>query len=280
MAPLKLLAVFPHPDDETLGLGPTLAAYHADPQVETYLVCATRGERGWPGEPAANPGPAALGRLREAELHAAARVLGLREITLLDYMDGEVDQADPARLIGQIVEQVRRLQPHVVVTFAPDGSYGHPDHIALSQFTTAALVCAADSTYTDPGQQPAHRVRKLYYMVDARSVVETFSARMGGPITISVEGVERQWVAWEEWAITTRLPAAKHWRTVLEAIRCHATQLPSLGDLLDWPESVQRQVWGHGTFYRAYSLVNGGRRVETDLFEGLRTEVEGERVEG
>jgi LmbE family N-acetylglucosaminyl deacetylase len=43
---LKLLAVFPHPDDETLGLGPTLARYAAE-GIETYLVCATRGERGW-----------------------------------------------------------------------------------------------------------------------------------------------------------------------------------------------------------------------------------------
>jgi LmbE family N-acetylglucosaminyl deacetylase len=242
--------------------------------VETYLLCATRGQRGWPGDPAANPGPEALGRLREAELHAAARILGMREVTLLDYMDGEVDQAEPARLIGQIVEQVRRLRPHVVVTFPPDGSYGHPDHIAISQFTTAALVCAADATYTDPGQQPAHRVSKLYYMVDARSVVELFQARMGGTISMTVDGVERKWVAWDEWAITTRLPAAEHWRTVLDAIRCHATQLPSLGDMPDWPEPVQRQIWGQGTFYRAYSLINGGRRVETDLFEGLRKEVE------
>jgi LmbE family N-acetylglucosaminyl deacetylase len=276
MTPLRLLAVFPHPDDESLGLGPTLAAYRADPQVETYLVCATRGQCGWPGDPAANPGPEALGRLREAELHAAARVLGLREVTLLDYMDGEVDQAEPARLIGQIVEQVRRLRPHVVVTFPPDGSYGHPDHIAISQFTTAALVCAADATYTDPGQQLAHRVSKLYYMVDARSVVELFQARMGGTISMTVDGVERKWVAWDEWAITTRLPALEHWRTVVEAIRCHATQLPSLGDMPDWPEPVQRQVWGQGTFYRVYSLINGGRRVETDLFEGLR---EGLKVE-
>jgi len=276
MTPLKLLAVFPHPDDESLGLGPTLAAYRADLQVETYLLCATRGQRGWPGDPAANPGPEALGRLREAELHAAARILGLREVTLLDYMDGEVDQAEPARLIGRIVEQVRRLQPHVVVTFPPDGSYGHPDHIAISQFTTAALVCAADATYVDPGQRPAHRVSKLYYMVDARSVVELFQARMGGTLSMTVDGVERQWVAWDEWAITTRVPAAEHWRTVVEAIRCHVTQLPSLGDMPDWPEPVQRQIWGQGTFYRAYSLINGGRRVETDLFEGLR---EGLKVE-
>jgi LmbE family N-acetylglucosaminyl deacetylase len=267
MPPLKLLAVFPHPDDETLGLGPTLAKYAAE-GVETCLVCATRGERGWPGEPKENPGPEALGRLREAELRAAARVLGLRDLTVLDYIDGDVDQADPAHLIGQIVQQVRRVRPHIVITFPPDGIYGHPDHIALSQFTTAALVGAADAGFNDP--QPPHRVSKLYFMVDARPMVEYLQKDFGFDIRMTIDGVERKWMAWEDWAVTTRLETADHWRTVVEAIRCHRSQLPSLGAMPDWPEAIQRRVWGHGTFYRAYSLVNGGRRVERDLFEGLR----------
>jgi LmbE family N-acetylglucosaminyl deacetylase len=65
--PLKLLAVFPHPDDESLGLGGTLAKYSAE-GAETYLICATRGERGWNGPETQNPGLAALGHIREAEL--------------------------------------------------------------------------------------------------------------------------------------------------------------------------------------------------------------------
>ncbi len=71
---LRLLCVFAHPDDETFGLGPTLARYAAE-GVETFLVCATRGERGWQGDPAENPGLEALGRLRADELHAAARAV-------------------------------------------------------------------------------------------------------------------------------------------------------------------------------------------------------------
>jgi LmbE family N-acetylglucosaminyl deacetylase len=267
MSPLRLLAVFPHPDDETLGLGPTLAKYAAE-GVATYLVCATRGERGWPGDPAQNPGLEALGRLREAELQAAARVLGLREVVLLDYVDGDVDLAEPARIIAQLVAQVRRIRPHVVITFPPDGTYGHPDHIALSQFTTAALVCAADASYGDP--QAPHRVSKFFYMVDARPMVEYLQQEFGFDIRMTIDGAERNWVAWEDWAVTTRLDTADHWHTVVEAIRCHRSQLPSLGAMPDWPEAIQRRVWGHGTFYRAYSLASGGRRVETDLFEGLR----------
>lgn len=267
MSALKLMAVFPHPDDETLGLSPTLAKYAAE-GVETYLVCATRGERGWAGDPKDNPGLEALGRIREAELKAAARVLGLRDVTLLDYVDGEVDQAEPARFIAQIVQHVRRSQPQVVVTFPPDGNYGHPDHIALSQFTTAALVCAADASFAD--LQPPHRVSKLYYMVDARPMVEMLQKEFGFDLRMTIDGVERRWVAWEPWAVTTRLDTADHWRTVVAAMRCHQSQLPSLGEMPNWPEETQRKVWAHGTFYRAYSLVNSGRRVETDLFEGLR----------
>ena len=77
---LRLMAVLAHPDDESVGLGGTLARYAAE-GIETSLVCATRGELGWAGEPAAYPGPLALGRLREAELLAAADALGVADVT-------------------------------------------------------------------------------------------------------------------------------------------------------------------------------------------------------
>src|SRR3954449_13591892 len=105
--PLRLLCVFAHPDDESLGTGGILAKYAAE-GVATSLITATRGERGWPGPPETNPGETALGRLREAELRAAAAVLGVQDLTLLDYIDGDLDQADPAEAVGQIVAQIRR----------------------------------------------------------------------------------------------------------------------------------------------------------------------------
>src|SRR5262245_60125397 len=160
---LKLLAVFPHPDDETLGLGPTLVKY-ASENIETYLICATHGERGWFESEGPDPGLEGVARIRTAELQCAAEHLGLREVNFLDYIDGDVDQADPSEIIGKIVTHIRRIKPQVVVAFAPDGSYGHPDHIALSQFTNAALVCAADESYKDSDTQSSHRVSKFYYM--------------------------------------------------------------------------------------------------------------------
>ncbi len=91
---LKLLAVFPHPDDETLGLGSTMARYAAE-GVETYLVCATRGERGWFDSEGHDPGFEGVARIREAELRCAANHLGIHEVCFLGYIDGDVDQAVP-----------------------------------------------------------------------------------------------------------------------------------------------------------------------------------------
>ena len=67
MTTLRLLAIFAHPDDESMGFGGTLAKYSAE-GVETYLVCGTRGERGWSGPEQQNPGLEKLGQLRTDEL--------------------------------------------------------------------------------------------------------------------------------------------------------------------------------------------------------------------
>ncbi len=121
---LKLMCVLAHPDDESLGVGGTLAKY-ADEGIETYLVAATRGERGWWGEEKDYPGLEGLGKIREDELLCAANTLGLREVNFLDYVDGDLDQANPQDAIGKIVSHLRRVKPQVVVTFPPDGGYGH-----------------------------------------------------------------------------------------------------------------------------------------------------------
>ncbi len=110
---LKLMCVLAHPDDESLGMGGTLAKY-ATEGIETYLVTATRGERGWFGDEKDNPGLEALGKMRETELRNAAQELGIREINFLDYLDGDLDQADPAEAVAKIVTHLRRVQPHIV----------------------------------------------------------------------------------------------------------------------------------------------------------------------
>src|SRR5215212_8093414 len=126
---LKLLCILAHPDDESLATGGILAKYAAA-GVQTYLVMATRGERGWRGAAADNPGLQALGHLRQRELAAATRILGVQETHYLDYTDGDLDRVDYTKATAKIVTLLRRIRPQVVVTFDANGMYGHPDHIA------------------------------------------------------------------------------------------------------------------------------------------------------
>ncbi|MEP7307480.1 MAG: PIG-L family deacetylase [Acidobacteriota bacterium] len=94
--------------------------------------------------------------LRKAELRDAASVLGVCGVEVLDYPDGRLDQVDPQRIVSELAGYVRRIRPSVVLTFGPDGAYGHPDHIAVSQFAMAAVLAAADygKTGVKPGRNP------------------------------------------------------------------------------------------------------------------------------
>ena len=276
MDALRLLAVLAHPDDESLGCGGVLAKY-ASEGVETFLVTATRGQRGrYEGHPASDrdrhPGPDALARIREAELRAAAAVLGVREVTLLDYCDQELDSAMPLDAIGRIVTCVRRVRPQVVVTFGPDGVYGHPDHIAISQFTTAAMVAAADPEFAgagDEGRLPPHSVSKLYYMLLAQPTFDAYQEAFR-TLSSTVDGVVRQAIPWPDWAVTTIVDTRDWWETVWRAVSCHASQVSAYGRVKELLPEEHKALWGHQGFYRAFSVVNGGRARETDLFEGLR----------
>lgn len=153
-APLKLMGVLAHRDDESLGIGGTLTKY-AGEGIETYLVTATRGERGRFGESGEKPPPDVVGRVREAELREAGG-LGVREVNFLDYYDGDLDKVNVTEAIARIADHLRRVKPPVVITFGPEGAYGHPDHIAISQLTTAAVVAAA----RENGSSQPHRVSK------------------------------------------------------------------------------------------------------------------------
>jgi LmbE family N-acetylglucosaminyl deacetylase len=261
----RLMCILAHPDDESMATGGILAKYAAE-GVETYLVTATRGERGWHGDPKDNPGPERLGRIRERELGEAARVLGIREVHFLDYIDGDLDRADPAGVIAKLVTLLRRIRPQVVVTFDPTGIYGHPDHIAISQHTLAAIIAAAVS-----GRRSAyapHRVAKLYYVTPTEETLARYQAALGR-LAMRIDGVQRSALGWADWAITTDVDARRHWRRVLRAVVCHRTQLPGYETLRALPEAEHRVLWGRQTFYRAMSQVNSGRAIEHDLFAGV-----------
>jgi LmbE family N-acetylglucosaminyl deacetylase len=259
MKALRLMGVFAHPDDESLGTGGTLAKYAAE-GVETYLVTATRGERGRFGDKGERPGPEVVGKTREAELRAAASALGVREVELLGYPDGALDQVSPSEAQEAIASHLRRVQPHVVITFGPDGAYGHPDHVAISQLTTAAIVRAAGRGFA---------VSKLYYIAWGEAAWSAYQAALK-KLTSTVDGVERQAIAVPDWEITTRIDTRAVWPTVWRAVQCHTTQMGVYRNLDGLPPAHHESLWGVQEFYRAFSLVNGGRQRESDLFEGLR----------
>jgi LmbE family N-acetylglucosaminyl deacetylase len=265
------MAVLAHPDDESLGLGGTLAKY-ASEGVETFLVTATRGEggkyRGHRGDER-HPGPMELGRIRESELRAAAAMLGIREVAFLDYRDQALDRADPHEVISRIAVHLRRARPDVVVTFGPDGAYGHPDHIAISQFTTAAMVAAADGSAAADSNNVPHRVKKLYYIAWPTSTWNAYQEALK-KLTATVDGVERQAVPWPDWEVTTIIDTRRFWPTVWRAVSCHESQLANYDRLKDLLPEHHEALWGSQSFYRVFSTVNGGRTRETDLFEGIR----------
>ena len=266
---LRLMAVLAHPDDESLGTGGALAKYAAE-GVATYLVTATRGERGRFGDSKVSPGPEIVGKTREAELLSAAAELGLREVKFLDYLDGALDKVDHAEATEKIVGHLRRVRPHVVITFAPDGAYGHPDHIAISQLTTAAIVCAADPQF---GRQSAlgepHGVDKLYFIAWSTGKWAAYQAALR-KLVFKVDGEERQAVPWPDWAITTVVDTSPVWPAVWRAVMCHKTQITIFSKLEELSEEHQQSLFATQEFYRAFSIVNGGRAKESDLFEGLR----------
>jgi LmbE family N-acetylglucosaminyl deacetylase len=255
------MAVLAHPDDESLGFGGTLAKYAAE-GVEVSVVTATRGERGRfrgyaPGDPR-HPGAAALADIRERELRAAAAALGAQHVSLLGFEDSQLDRVDPRKATALIVTELVNGRPDIVVTFGSDGGYGHPDHIAISQLTTAAIVSAAGT----------HRVSKLYYLAWPQSTWTAYEAAVKR-LTSTVDGVERQATPWPDWAVTTVLDTRHVWPTVWRAVSCHESQVAGYGNLVALSGDQHEAVWGRQSFYRAFSTVNGGRVRETDLFEGL-----------
>ena len=217
------MAVLAHPDDESLGVGGTLAKDAAE-GVETFLVTATRGQKGrFRGhrDPPEHPGAERMGEIRECELRAAAAVLGVGDVTVLDYQDQALDRANTREAIeadcfGRSVAFSRR----VVVTFGPDGAYGHPDHIAISQFTTAAIVAAAGAA------DAPHQVAKLYHIAWSAATWDLYQ-RAFASVGCTVDGVERRAVPWPEWAITTVVDARPWWPTVWKAVSCHDSQVAS-----------------------------------------------------
>ncbi len=169
----SLLAVLAHPDDETFGMGGTLALY-ARRGVRVQLICATRGEVG-EIDPEYKESLKSAACLRTQELRCAADTLGIEIVHFLNYRDsgmlGSPDNTHPKALAAQPVEQVarevahliRQIRPEVVLTFDPIGGYRHPDHIAIQQATVLGFDLSYDPEFADPEGLLPFQPEKLFF---------------------------------------------------------------------------------------------------------------------
>ncbi|MBI4180314.1 MAG: PIG-L family deacetylase [Chloroflexi bacterium] len=170
-----------HPDDESFGVGATLAQYAAS-GVKVYYVCATGGEAGTV-DPEYMQGYATIEELRSAELKCAAEALGLADVVYLGFRDsgmsGSESNTHPDSLAvapldevaERIVKTIRELKPDVLLTHDAGGGYGHPDHIATHNATVKAFYAAGDpAQYPEAG--PVFQPHKLYFAVRPRGITK------------------------------------------------------------------------------------------------------------
>jgi LmbE family N-acetylglucosaminyl deacetylase len=141
----RVLGVFAHPDDETFCAGGLFASYAAQ-GAETMVVSATRGEAGQIRD-ASVGSRRTIAAVREAELRRACARLGVGSVRCLDYLDGTLANADLESLVADVAKAIEAFRPDLVITFGPDGGYGHPDHIAISAATTAACAYERPALY-------------------------------------------------------------------------------------------------------------------------------------
>jgi LmbE family N-acetylglucosaminyl deacetylase len=283
---LTLMAVFAHPDDESFGIGGTLARYGNDPDVRVVLLCATRGEAGEISDPSLAT-KERLADVREAELRCAVQALGIDELVFLDYRDsgmaGTDENLDPRSLnmadfdevVGKIVYQLRRERPDVVVTFDPTGGYGHPDHIAIHYHTRAAFTAAADPCrYPEQIQAglAVYQAPKLYYTAIPHRFFVAAAAKMA---EMGIEIPQRYLDRLEgpfglpDSACTTDVDVQRYWECKYAAFRCHATQLQPDSIFATLPSEIMSELQRWECFQLAASLVEGDEGSH-DLFAGLR----------
>ncbi|MDQ6712892.1 MAG: PIG-L family deacetylase [Candidatus Dormibacteraeota bacterium] len=246
----RLMIVMPHPDDECFGCASTIARYSSE-GATVSLVTMTRGGAGlWNGRAAGDLRQ--LTDVRQLELRDAADELGVRFLETFDYPDGALEKVEEVeavrdRFLGDIVRCLRSHRPQVVVTFGPEGTYGHPDHKVVSRLTVQACTLSSDpSAYELEALAlglPSWSPSKLYFQTATATTVESLQLPPQSPVTtrISIRGFEE----------------AK-----LRAFARHRTQTQ------EW-EPLRKFIEGQGDV-EVFSLVGATHDLsEDDLFSGV-----------
>lgn len=134
---MKVLFIYAHPDDETFGCGGTIAKLVRE-GVTVNLITATTGQAGQTGE-YGNLTPEELGKVREKEHAAAAKILGISKIHYLRLMDGEVSKHQVPELVERLMPLLKKENPDIVISFEKNGASNHPDHKQMSLAATEAF---------------------------------------------------------------------------------------------------------------------------------------------
>lgn len=280
--PAILLAVLAHPDDETFGMGGTLALY-SKRGAQVNLICATRGESG-DVDPRYLDSYNSVADRRVAELKCASVILGLSSVQFLDYRDsgmqGSPDNSHPKALAAAPLEEVaekvahsiRALRPQVVLTFDPVGGYGHPDHIAIHNATVKAFDLASDPGWEDA--LPPYQPQKLYFHIIPRGLLR-FAIRVMPLFGRDPRRFGRnqdidlvELVGDEDFPVHARINCRTVRRRKEEATACHTSQLEqgmSKRSLVYW---ILRWYDRYEYFMRAHPEPITGT-CEWDLFDGI-----------
>ncbi|MCZ2128534.1 MAG: PIG-L family deacetylase [Anaerolineales bacterium] len=279
----KIMAVLAHPDDETFGMGGTLALYKRR-GYETYYICATRGEAGSVDAEYMN-GYQSVGELRTAELMNAAKELDLNEVVFLGYRDSGMPGMDANKnpeaqinhsvdeVAGRIVKQIRAIQPDVVITFDPIGGYKHPDHIHVHKATVMAFE-NADNDDFHPEAGKGFQPRALYFQIFPRGFLRTMTRLMplfGKDPTKWGKNGDINLVELTEVSFPThvriRLDAAAA-EIKNRASRQHASQ--GGAQMRRGLQGFSARLFGEREdFMRAYPPVEGAFKRKSDLFDGI-----------
>jgi LmbE family N-acetylglucosaminyl deacetylase len=236
-----ILAVFAHPDDESLTCGGTLARL-ADAGARVVLLCASRGECGSVSDQSLIA-TSELGRVRSDELREAARTLGIADVLIYDHPDGDLRWADVPQLHDEIVAAIRRYQPDGVITFAEDGLYWHLDHIGVHERTfTAVRSLGADAP-------------PLYYVTIPkglmRDVVDAAVATGAAFENVSFWGIEADAFGQAATPPTFVVDVREWVPRKLAALGCHRTQMGPNHPFARIDEAQARRLLGLEHFRRA-----------------------------
>jgi len=270
MSKLTLLAAFAHPDDESFSIGGTLAKYAAE-GCDVYLVTATRGEAGdiRQGNLATK---ANLPQVREAELRCACEAYGIHAPRFLDYVDGQLTIVNQGQAVGKLVRIIRELRPEVLITYGPDGIYGHYDHIAVHRWATIGYDLAADAACfpdTAIAACTPHQVSKLYWAVLPIELAGLMS-RDGKPPSVLMDGVPFPMQGYPKEQITTVIDVGPHMLSKQRGLQCHATQFDATTAAEEMQQTMASPLFQQEHFVLARCTLQRSQERESDLFAGLR----------